>query len=291
MKTQNKYLYLFCFICNKLENLLNMENIYKLLLSLAFLVISQGAISQDFEVAPVRVTFSVAPGESQSKVVTVKNHSNKKETITLRMQDYLIQRHGKMEILPAGSTKNSIANWINLNPTFVELQPNESRTIQVNLQSPVDDFTAKWGILSFVTAAEQTVFSADRELQTGLSVAGRIDIFVTYNPTSGDIGNIEIGNFQELPSDKPDVRLFSVNIDNPGEKILISKLYLIASNMRTGEEHKFKTVEVTLYPQSARTVEVSMPKTLPPGKYALAAILDYPGSTSLKGAQIIIDVE
>lgn len=247
--------------------------------------------SQDFEVAPVRVNFNVAPGESQSRTVTIKNHGNRKETFSIRLNDYLVQRHGGMELLPAGSTRNSISGWINLNPSFVELQPNESATIQVNLQAPTDDYSAKWGIMSFFTTAEQTAFTADRDLQTGVSVSGRIDIYLFYNPTTGDPGRVEIGNLQEVAIKNDDERLFTVNLDNPGEKIMNTKVYLIASNVQTGEEHKFRTVEVVSYPQTARTVELFLPGKLPPGRYALAAILDYPGSTSLKGTQIIINVE
>lgn len=252
---------------------------------------SLSLFSQDFEVAPVRVNFNIAPGESQSRSVTIKNHGNRKETFSIRLNDYLVQRHGGMELLPAGSTRNSISGWINLNPSFVELQPNESAVIQVNLQAPTDDYSAKWGIMSFFTTAEQTAFTADRDLQTGVSVSGRIDIYLFYNPAAGDPGRVEIGNLQEVASKNDDERLFTVNLDNPGEKIMNTKVYLIASNLQTGQEHKFRTLEVVSYPQTARIVELGLPKTLPPGRYALAAILDYPGSASLKGTQIIINVE
>lgn len=267
-----------------------MKSIIFLLLFPALLFVGK-ASSQDFEVAPVRVNFQVAPGESQSRTVTIKNHGNRKETFTLRMQDFLVQRQGQREFLPAGSTRNSIANWINLNPTFVELQPNESANIQVNLQAPSDDYTAKWGMLSFLTAAEQTAFSADRDLAAGVTVSGRIDIYLFYNPATDDPGRVEIGNLQEVTSASTDSRKFTVNLDNPGDKITACKVFLIASNLSTGEEHQFRTLEITSYPQSARTVELNLPNTLPAGRYALAAILDYPGSRSLKGAQIIIDVE
>lgn len=247
--------------------------------------------AQDFEVAPVRVNFNAMPGESQSRTVTIKNHGNRPETITLRLQDYLVQRQGEMEMLPAGSTRNSIASWINLNPTFVVLQPNESQTIQVNLQAPADDYSGKWGILSFVTATEQTAFTADRELQAGVMISGRIDIFLFYNPGTGEAGNVEINNLAEISSNDPEMRMFSVNLDNLGERITQCKVFLIASNMQTGEEFNFRPIEVASYPQSARTVELSLPNNLKPGRYALAAILDYPGSASLKGTQIIINVE
>ncbi|MBW6478897.1 MAG: DUF916 domain-containing protein [Bacteroidales bacterium] len=262
-----------------------------LLITAILLIISSFRLeAQDFEVAPVRVNFNVTPGESQSRTVTIKNHGNRKETFSIRLNDYLVQRQGDMELLPAGSTRNSISGWINLNPSFVELQPNESANIQVNLQAPTDDFSAKWGIMSFFTTAEQTAFTADRDLQTGVSVSGRIDIYLFYNPAAGDPGRVEIGNLQEIPGNN-DERLFSVNLDNPGEKIMNTKVYLIASNLQTGEEHKFRTIEVVSYPQTARIVQLALPETLPPGRYALAAILDYPGSASLKGTQIIINVE
>jgi len=269
----------------------NPTSLYKVLFFFAFLASSLWVTAQDFEVAPVRVNFNAEPGESQSRTVTVKNHSSRRETITLRMSDFLVQRDGRMENLPAGSTRNSIATWVTLNPSFMELEPNESRTIQVNLQAPNDDFASKWGILSFVTTAEQTVFSADRELQAGVSVAGRIDIYLMYNPATSEPGRIDISNLQEIESQNPEERRFSVNLENPGERVTIGRIFLIASNMLTGEEKRFRTVEVTTYPQTSRAVELTMPNTLPPGKYSVAAILDYTGSTSLKGAQIIMDVQ
>jgi P pilus assembly chaperone PapD len=269
----------------------NPINLIKALLFCAIFVASSQADAQDFEVAPVRVTFNAAPGETQSRNVTIKNHSSRRETITLRMFDFLVQRDGRMENLPAGSTRNSIASWVTLNPSFMELEPNESRTIQVNLQAPNDDFASKWGILSFVTTAEQTVFTADRDLQAGVSVAGRIDIYLMYNPSTSEPGRIDISNLQEIESTNPDERHFSVNLENPGERVTIGRIFLIASNMLTGEEKRFRTIEVTTYPQTSREVELTMPNTLPPGKYSVAAILDYAGSTSLKGAQILIDVE
>ena len=111
---------------------ISMKKFYLLVLPLV-LFCSNSLFSQDLEVAPVRIHFHIAPGESQGRIVTVKNHGNKVEIVTLRIQDFLVQRHGQREILPAGSTRNSIANWINLNPTFVELQPNETKNIQINM--------------------------------------------------------------------------------------------------------------------------------------------------------------
>jgi hypothetical protein len=267
------------------------RNIFRFTIVGVLLFMGNQLLAQDFEVAPVRVNFNVAPGETQSRTVTIKNHSNRRETFTMRMQDFLVNRNGNMEMLPAGSTRNSIANWININPSFVELEPNESRTLQLNLQAPVDDYSSKWGILSFLTTQEQTAFQADRDLQTGILLSGRIDIHIAYNPATSEAGRLEITQLQEVQSQNPDELRFSVNLDNMGERITTGRIFLIASNLSTAEERRFPTMEITTYPQTSRTVILTIPKGLTQGKYSLAAILDYPGSPSLKGTQIIIDVE
>ena len=45
---------------------------------------------QDFEVAPIKLNFNADPGESQTRVVTVKNHSSKRSSFILSMGDYRI---------------------------------------------------------------------------------------------------------------------------------------------------------------------------------------------------------
>jgi P pilus assembly chaperone PapD len=262
--------------------------LYSLLFAMTATLIAK---SQDIEVAPVRINFNIAPGETQSRTVTVKNHGNRPETISLQMIDFLVQRNGEMERLPSGSTRNSIASWISLNPSFVQMEPGESQNIQVNIQAPPDDFMSKWGMLSFISTREQVAFAADRELQTGVRVSGRIDIYLFYNPATGEAGRVAISNLQEIDSPVDNERRFRVNLDNLGNKITPCKIFLMASNLSNMQEQKFRTIEVTTYPQSSRTVELVLPNNLPPGRYSLAAILDYPGSESLKGTQMIINVE
>jgi uncharacterized protein (DUF2141 family) len=128
-------------------------------------------------------------------------------------------------------------------------------------------------------------------LQTGITLAGRIDIYVSYNPATNEPGRIDINKLQESFSVNPNELTFSVNLDNLSERIVVGRIFLIASNLNTGQEQRFRTIEVTTYPQTSRTVELSIPRNLPPGKYSMAAILDYQGSASLKGTQIIIDIE
>ena len=263
-----------------------------LLLALKVFAITTCVLAQDFEVAPIRINFRGDPGDTETRIITVKNHGNHNENITMTMRDYVVHRHGNREILPSGSTRNSISNWVTLNPSFLELQPNESKEVQVTFQAPVeDDFGSKWGILSFASAVERTPYSADQEVQTGIFISGRIDVNLTYNPVDTREPNIVISNLREVTKDDDDDRVFAVNIDNLGNTTSACELYLIASNLLTMEETKFSTMKITAYPQSSRTVELRLPGKLEAGRYSLAAILDYGSRTNLKGTQITIEVE
>ena len=43
--------------------------------------------AQDFEVAPVKLSFAVEPGGVGTKTVTVRNHDNKRQAFILTMGD------------------------------------------------------------------------------------------------------------------------------------------------------------------------------------------------------------
>ena len=247
--------------------------------------------AQNFEVAPVRLNFTPNPGETQTKMLNVKNHGNNTASIVLSFQDYLIYKNGDKKILSPGSSKNSIAEWVTLNPSYLELNPNEVQNVEVTLQAPTDDYTSKWGLLNVTTAKEQTSFEADQELSAGVNVYGRINVQLSYTPQVESNKRVQISNLREVTTPDDSLRRFTANIDNLGNTITDCKVYLIASNLQSMHEKKFSPVEVKAYPQSTRDVELVLPDQLPDGKYSLSAILDYGSSRALEGTQITIEVD
>ena len=250
-----------------------------------------GSMAQNFEVAPIRLNFSVDPGETQTKTITVKNNGNNKSSIVLSFQDYLIYKNGDRKVLSAGSSKNSIAQWITLNPSYLEINPNQAQTVEVTLQAPNDNYSSKWGILNVSTAKEQTAFQADKELTTGLSVFGRINVNLSYTPMGESNKRVQISNLKEVTKPEDTLRRFTANVDNLGNTITDCKIYLIASNLQTMYEKKFQTVNLKAYPQTSRNVELTLPNKMPEGTYSLSAILDYGSSKALEGTQITIEVD
>jgi len=250
------------------------------------------AHSQDFEVAPVRLDFNVEPGESQTKVINVKNHSNKKTTYMVLINDFLPSTDGKRQIMPPNTTRRSAATWLNINPSFFELNPGDQIPIQVSMLVPGDEYGAAWGMLYIQQAEEQTSWSADKALGAGVKVSGRIGVVLYQSPASNSNYSVKVTTIQEITKPEDINRKFSATLDNLGDKVTNCKIHLIASDIRTAEEKQFPSFEVETFPKMTRTVEVELPKgELPPGKYALAIIVDYGPRYALEGAQIIIDVD
>jgi len=263
-----------------------------LLCWITLFLLSSGMIkAQSFEVAPIRLDFDADPGETQTKTVTIKNHGNENASVVLTFQDYLIYKNGERKVLGAGSSKNSIAEWITLNPSYLEINPNQVQTVEVTFQAPNDDYTSKWGILNVSTTKEQTSFGADKELSAGLSIYGRINVELSYTPKSATRKRVQISNLKEVTTPNDSTRKFTANIDNLGNAITECKVYLIASNLSTLHEKRFETVNIKAYPQTTRNVELTLPDTLPEGTYSLSAILDYGSSKALEGTQITIEVD
>ncbi len=263
------------------------------LISLAALLpIAFSLAAQDFEVAPVRLDFAAEPGENQTKTINVKNHSNKKASFVVVINDFLPSSDGSRKSMPPNTTRRTAANWININPSFFELNPGEQIPIQVTMLVPGDEYGAAWCMLYIQPTTEQTAWSVDKALGAGVTVSGRIGVLVYQSPASNTNHSIKVTAFSETTISTDTDRKFLATIDNLGDKVSPCKVFLIASNIETAEEKQFEPVAVETFPKMTRNVELVLPKdTLAVGKYAIAVVVDYGPRYSLEGAQLVIDIK
>ncbi len=250
------------------------------------------AKAQDFEVAPVRLDFNAEPGENQTKVVNIKNHSNRKASFIVAISDFLPSSDGKRQMMPPNTTRRSAANWLNINPSFFELNPGDQIPIQISMLVPGDEYGAAWCMLYIQPSKEQTSWDVDKALGAGVQVSGRIGVTIYQSPNSNKNHSIKVTSLKEVTTEEDTTRRFSATIDNLGDKVTKCKVHLIASNVNTSEEKQFPSLEVETFPKMTRNVEVELPSgELEAGKYAIAVIVDYGSRFALEGAQIVIDVE
>lgn len=250
------------------------------------------SFSQDFEVSPTRLEFTAEPGENQTKVLHVRNHGNKKLSYVISIMDFIPGSDGQKNSAPPGTTRGTAANWLNINPSFFELSPGEQIPVQVTMLVPMEEYGAAWATLYVAPTVEQTSWDADKSLAAGVMVSSRISVSVYQSPESNKNHMLNVSGIKEITEADDVNRKFSAAVENLGDKVTEGKVFLIASNIDTGEEVDFPVIKVETYPRMTRNVELELPKgKLPPGKYALAVIVDYGPRFNLEGAQIIIDVE
>ncbi len=247
--------------------------------------------AQDFEVAPVVMNFEANPGQIQKKQLTIRNHANIKQAFTFNFGDYEIDETGKKVRKAAGSSKRSCASWITVTPNLLELNPNEERTVTVLMTVPKDGFSTKWGMIYVQASSEQTGNEVDKQLATGIKVTPRIAVLISQSPKTNNNYKGKIYNLKEVTTQKDSVKTFNVVVENIGDKIFEGSVQLILGDMRTAKETKYKPKKNRVFPGEKRTFELTLPNDIPPGKYVLAAILNYGHKKPLEGTQLLVEIK
>ena len=263
----------------------------RVIFTFCFLLIFSIISAQDFEVSPVLMGFNANPGEIQSKTIILINHSSKPQKYTFKLSDYDVDIEGVKKSLPLGSSKRSIGDWVTINPSFVELNPNQAVTIDVLMTVPKDGFNTRWGMIYVELTREQSALEADQNLATGVVVVPRIVVLVKQSPSSNNNYRATIDGLKEVTKAGDAFRSFQVMISNTGDNIIDANVSLALANIADASEEKYNPTQVTVYPGMVRRVVLQLPAKLSKGQYALAAILDYGHRQPLEGTQILLEVK
>ncbi len=242
--------------------------------------------SQDFEVAPVKMTFKVDPEESQTKLLSVKNHSNFRTSFTISFADFIIDKQGKKQAIEKNSTKYSCADWITPEKTFFVLNPNEQIQLKITMNSPTDDYSARWALMYIQSVHEKTSFDVDEGFGAGVRISGRISVEIYREPAMKINPKLNIKDLREVQEEDSLNRYFVVDVNNVGKNIAQCKVTFIASNLNTAEEFEFDPIFFASYPGFPHEVKFKLPNTLPEGKYSLAALLDYGKDLTIEGIRL-----
>lgn len=247
--------------------------------------------SQDFEVAPVLVAFDANPGENQMQTLTLRNHSNEKQAFVLNLADFTVNEEGAKISSAAGSTDRSLMDWIAINPSLLELNPNEAASINLVMTVPRTGFSTRWGMIQVEVAKEQVAADADKQLAAGVLVVPRIVVLVKQSPRSNQNFEGNVSGLREVENPNSEFRSFEAVLTNTGDKILDARAFIALANLQTAEEKQFNPMSVSIYPEQKRKLTLTLPEHLEPGQYALAFLLDYGHRSAIEGAQILLNVE
>lgn len=261
---------------------------WKLITLTSYLISSPFLLfTQDFEVAPVVMKFQVNPGEIEVRKLNIKNHANKEQLFNFILADYDVDESGKKIRSEAGTSPNSCANMITLNPSYIVLQPNEEAKVDVVMTVPPNKIKSKWGMIYVQATEEQSLEDVDKQMKTGINIKPRIAVIVTQSPKINNNYGAKISSLLELDSENDSIRKFSATITNTGDKIVDAKINLVLADLTTAKEIKINSYKHKLYPNQSKIVYFELPKSFSTPNHVLTAILDI-GHGSLKGTQIML---
>jgi hypothetical protein len=247
--------------------------------------------AQELEVSPGTLSFTANPGSSQTQQLTIRNKGSREQSFIFNLNDWLTDEKGEVKYFSPGTTARSCADWITVSPSLVTLQPNESATVNVTILVPSDDMSTKWAVLFVQSAVEQTGPRAvDKEMALGVQLALRIAITIYQSPSSNTLYKGTIDGLTEK-IDEDNTRVYASRVINLGDKILNCKVYYIISNVETAEEIMSTPFEFSLLPDNSKKVEYRLEEPLEPGRYTIAAILDYGHQDELEGVQLDVEVK
>ena len=258
----------------------------KSLLFVVLCLVISFSYGQDFEVSPVVLNFSLEPGEIGKKSVTITNYSSKEYTFVLEQYDEGYSGEEIERYMPPGTSSNSIAEWLSINPSLVKLSPNQSKTVDVTLSVPGNDDGTKWGAIGIRTAQERTEFEVDKSLSAGILVSPRIKVTVMQSPKSNLGYKGKIIAVEQIEDTEGGLAGFEVTLNNEGGKKIKPEVYLILANMVTGKEQKEQKKELTLMPGQTKKVILTLASKLEKGEYALAAVMDYGNNAPIEVFQV-----
>ncbi len=248
-------------------------------------------LAQDFEVAPVLVAFDGNPGEIQTKTLTLRNYGSLEQRFSLNLSDFLINEDGSKQSIEPGSSERTLADWITINPSFVDLLPNEEASVELIMRIPRTGFSTRWGMIQVEVAREQFPSEADKQLATGVVIVPRIVVLVKQSPRSNQNFSGQVSGLKEVVSKENVYKSFEAFLENTGDKILDAKAFLALANMETAEELVFNPQSVSVYPGQKIKVELSLSEKPAPGQYALAFLMDYGKRSAIEGAQLLLEVK
>ncbi len=247
--------------------------------------------SQGFEVSPVVMNYSAEPGTSETQKLTIANLFSQRRAFSLVLGDFDRDANGTKSYTEAGSMPTSASDWITISPSYVEVNPNETKEITVTITVPNGANDTRWTMIYVKATKEQTSHNADKGFAGGVVISPTIGVQVYQSPGSNTSYEATVSDFKEITKPGEDQRTLAVTVDNKGGKNLKCSMYLLIADLQTATEVKSSPVVFPLLPGRKQIAKLPVPKDLKPGKYSVAAILDYGHGSDLEGIQMELIVK
>jgi hypothetical protein len=218
------------------------------------------------------------PGEIYQGVIELRNSAKISAAAKVYQTDYSFSADGSNSFGEAGKMKRSNAKWLQLSQGQFTVPPKSVLTVNYQIRVP-DDATltgSYWSMLMVEQIAKRSEASAQmtQNMRYAVQVITQI----------GTTGTGALAFIEPKVVKKNGAALFTVDINNTGERLLRPHISLELYNQQGSALGKLKGSKLLLYPNTSGRFEIDL-KGLPPGKYTGLVVADA-GGNDLFGAQL-----
>jgi hypothetical protein len=239
-------------------------------------------------VSPSSLRFTIKPGSSQSKKITVINDTDVERTFEVRSQNYGAEdiNRAAADSKTAEDFKFGLTKWTYITPAVFTLKPKEKMSINVLIDIPMgsENLHAAWSII----VVEEVKQRQALDITPGADAVGMgilptmgFGIFVYQNPPGIPPTEVALTSYT-ISADK---QSFIINAKNLGEGIGFCTYYFELMNMATGKIEKISPAQATILPGVSREFKVVIPP-LPSGSYNAMVVLDYGSKEMVESAEL-----
>lgn len=122
-----------------------------LFILLFLLVIAPAVILATISVSPTLYELQIPRGQSYTDAIRVMNVGKVGITVKVYLSDFDFQANGNIRFPDAGTGKYSLADYLRLNPTSLDVEPGEEKIVRFTITMPQDLEGEYQGILFFQT--------------------------------------------------------------------------------------------------------------------------------------------
>ena len=251
--------------------------------------------TKGISVSPAHFHLNMKPGEVKTYKITIKNDTEKIEKFKVNTYDFNMNGKGKSSFMPAGSGKYSLSKWLNVSPTFIEINPGEKKEVKFTVSIPADSTGKKaaWNIIMIEQEEPRKKLEppsqSDNTIALGVIPTFAFGVFVYQNPPNVSSNNVEITNFSKVAKNDS-INVIQIEAKNSGDGIAYCTSYVDLTNLTTGKQERLMVKRFTIVPELTRDFTFVLPKELKKGKYLAIGVLDYEGSGEIQAAKMEFEI-
>ena len=240
----------------------------------------------NWSIVPLGFDLNPAPGDTLTKVLTVRNSGNTEEELVIYVKDIQYNTEGNGKELEPDSIDRGMAKWIDIYPEKLTVKGGENKQVRFTLIVPEKiEPGSYWANMYAESINNPTLMSSSEAKGRKLNIFSNIRYKINLNTTiSGDIIKTgEITNVEVIPNVTDTSLVVNTTFENSGNLILSCKGTVeirdeMGATVKTIGLGKFRT-----YPECKRIVRTEIPKTLKPGEYSALVVIDFGGDHLVAG--------